>query len=129
MADATCTDRHHLFDGPEGACRCGKRITICGRGFVRVPPGPHEAAHPEDLHHGEVQAELHWRDALVACAELRNAAEAWRETGNPVAVAAAVRMDRASKALEAAGKLGAAREREERLVRSDARDVVGGGGL
>lgn len=115
---AACTERHHVFDGPEGLCRCGSRTTIAGRGFTTVPAAPvHVAAAPTDLLGGEVQAELHWRDALVACAELRNAAEAWRETGEPIAVGAAERMDRASKALEEAGRLGATREREERLVR------------
>lgn len=114
-----CSDKHHIFAPLAKACECGAMgDNGSPRGMTRVRP-PSPARHPEDLLEGEVQLTVHWRDALVAGRELANAVEAWAETGNPVAIAAAARMARVAKELEEVGKRGAAAEIQERAARAE----------
>lgn len=110
-----CSGSSHIFSVGEPSCHCGAMLVNDSPRGMFASRGP--AAHPQDLLDGEVQLSVHWRDALVAGRELAASVEAWRETGNPVALAAAVRMERVAKALEEQGVRGAAREREERAAR------------
>lgn len=61
---------------------------------------------PGDKIDGDVVVTLHWRDALIAAAELRDAADHWRASRPEVGA----RLDRVVLALEEQGRRGARAE-------------------